>query len=98
MGLTEEVTFEQKSEGGEGGREVTIWRRLFQVEGGSQCGWNRVCVVQSELRNQISRSLEGHCRISALTLGEVGAMGAPEQIRDRTLLCFPKIPVAMCEA
>lgn len=32
-GDTEEVTFEQRSEGNEGGSHVDIWGKVFQAEG-----------------------------------------------------------------
>lgn len=32
-GDTEEVTFEQRSEGNEGGGHVDIWGKVFQAEG-----------------------------------------------------------------
>lgn len=92
MGLTEEATFAQRLEGGEGGSLMNICVRLFREEHGSlcgllgeqqggQCGWSGVCGVWSELRSevprsQLSKSLECHCQTSVLTLGEEGTGGS----------------------
>lgn len=86
MGLTEEVTFEQRSEGSKRRSHVDTWRRRFQqkegaclvclrnskeaMAAGAQWGVRGAEMGQKVPGSQISKGFEGHGRVSVLALSE----------------------------